>query len=314
MTYSETNVLLPASVPRDIRILHSVGVCGGLTAAHISTLYFPVATVNGKRATHSNCQYRLKLLREHGYVKRIERYQLPSDGKKPYVYRLTRKGAQYLARALGCEVVDVDWRERDWRLSADYVEHLIRTNDVRIALMRAVANRAHAVQLATWRDEVDLKERHSRDKLVLTTREGRKQTARLVPDGYFILRTSAPEEHIYHHFLEVDRATETGISSDEARRTWTRKIRLYLEYYRGGKESHYYARYGTFTGRGLTVTTSERRLANLKHLTEQAGGKQRFWFTTFERLSPQHVLDHPVWELAGGQGVQPLLWGDALQG
>ncbi|MDQ5853257.1 MAG: replication-relaxation family protein [Chloroflexota bacterium] len=258
----------------------------------------------------------MQLLAHAGYLKRVERKQYLSDGRKPYLYRLTRKGAKALAGYLGCEVDDLEyWHERDWRLDDDYLEHLIRDNDVRIAITRAVQDQAGAVELVQWLDVFTLKQTHSQDKLTITTTEGKQQRHVLIPDDYVHLRTVVPTQHDYHHFVEIDLGTEIGRSGKAAYRTWERKVKLYLAYFdRKAGESKYFARYGTHGGRVLTVTTSAQRLANLKRITEEAGGKQRFWFTTFEQVTYRTVLDTPIWQVARDKtaGLKPLLWGEEL--
>jgi hypothetical protein len=293
----------PMPTSRDMLTFRVIAQCGGLTAAQVSTLLYPAAYVHGKQVTHSNCQNRLKLFRQHGYLQRIERYQLLSEGKRAYVYTLTKKGAACLAQWLGCEVQDLDWRQTDIRLTKDYIEHLILNNDVRIAVLRAV-NDTPGMELVTWLDELTLKRTHSTDKLRVRMSSGKTQNGVIIPDDYFVVRVAGAEIPDKAFFVETDRATETGISSDESRRTWERKIRMYLEYFRPG--GLYQKRYGTHRGRILTITTSERRLANLKAVTEQAGGRQRFWFTTFDKVSPASVLFEPIWQLAAADGVRAI--------
>lgn len=283
--------------------MKAIAAYGGLTALQISTLYFPAAAIRGEAVPHSNCQHRLKLLRESGYIRRVERYQLLTEGKKPYLYALTRKGAQLLASFLGCDVQDVDWRQTDIRLTPPYVEHLILTNDVRVAITKAVQD-TPPLRLVAWHDELMLKRTHHADTITIKTVQGKTLKGKLIPDAYFALSAGAVQED-KHFFLEIDRGTETGASSDESQRTWIRKVLMYLEYYqRGGV---YEQRYGTYKGRVLTVTTSEARLGHLKRLTEEAGGKQRFWFTTFERVTPQTVLTAPIWQMAKAPGAWPLI-------
>jgi hypothetical protein len=303
MTSSKRTVAFPE---RDMKMLFAVAECGALTAAQLSLLFFPQASANGKQTVHSNCQLRLKLLRQHGLLRRVEQSQFLTDGRQPYLYALTKNGARMLASWLQCEIHDLPWREKDSRLSKEYVQHLIATNNVRIAILCAVRNTSN-VTLTKWLDELTLKSTHSADKITLEGSEGSKYTAALIPDGYFSLRVMSLHERPYNFFLEIDRATETGNSSDDQRRTWKRKIKLYLEYFRGEERSMYYARYGTYTGRVLTVTTSERRLANLKRWTEEVGGKQRFWFTTLEQTKPEAVLNAPIWQLAQEDGRKSLL-------
>jgi hypothetical protein len=54
------------------------------------------------------------------------------------------------------------------------------------------------------------------------------------------------------------------------------------------------------------VTTSERRLVNLKAITEQAGGRSRFWFTTASLASAGDILTGLIWQVAGYAGAYAL--------
>lgn len=63
--------------------------------------------------------------------------------------------------------------------------------------------------------------------------------------------------------------------------------------YRSGK---YQARYKTKALGVLTVVRNEKRLKNFKRITEEAGGEERFWFTTFERIAEHDILLDPIWD------------------
>ncbi len=111
--------------------------------------------------------------------------------------------------------------------------------------------------------------------------------------------------HLYHHFLEIDLRTVTGAASTWGKRDWARKVSAYLEYYRSGK---YQQRYKTKGLRILTVTTGEKRLANLKAAAERVGGRARFWFTTLEQVRTSDVLTDPIWRLGGSNEHHTLTW------
>jgi hypothetical protein len=297
MTFSSSDIHERTIAPtdRDKEMFRVMGACGGLLRKHVSTLFYPEARTHGKLVVQSNCSHRMTDLCRAGYIRRIERYQLLSEGKKPYMYALTRKGAKVLAAYLGCEIEDLDWRQTDIRLHPESIEHLVLNIDVRIAVMKAVQD-ISGLELVKWYDELFLKSTHSKDKLRVILSSGKSQTASIIPDDYFLLRAPALDDPCKHFFVEIDRATETGLSSVEGRRTWERKITLYLEYFKRG--GLYEQRYGTYKGRVLTVTTSETRLANLKRITEEVGGKQRFWFTTFHHVSHRTMLFQPIWQIA----------------
>lgn len=296
---------------RDFQMLETIGACGGLTALHLTALFFPPYRYPVSVA-HSNCERRLKLLHVHGYVARIEQPQILSDGRKPFVYTLTKKGAQMLAHSMECELSELQWRVLEGE-SEHFLDHLLLTNNVRTALLSAIQHHSNEVAIQTWRDDVTLKRLHSQDRLKIEVGEGRTETRILVPDGYVLLYAqrmrdfrnpaAPPGPRELHHFLEIDRATETGASTVEHRRTWAKKIKMYLAYY----EQFYEQRYGTKGLRILTVTTSKKRMENLMEVTGRAGGKFRFWFTTFAQISTESILTEPIWQMVGREEPTPLL-------
>ena len=115
--------------------------------------------------------------------------------------------------------------------------------------------------MVDWIDEHELRRRHSQpgEVVYIAGAGGTKHRVAVIADGYFVLRW---RDRKAHFFLEADRATI-------ANKRWMRKVRAYMAYYRSGQ---YQARYQTRSLRVLTVTTSQKRLANLKAATEQAGG------------------------------------------
>ena len=87
------------------------------------------------------------------------------------------------------------------------------------------------------------------------------------------------------------------------KRDWARKVAAYIEYFHSGK---YQARYQSDSYRILTVTETEARLATLKTVTQAAGGKSWFWFTTFDRITPDTVLTERIWQIANREGLHTL--------
>jgi hypothetical protein len=244
----------------------------------------------------------LRQLFDHEYLWRDEQPTKLSQGRAPLVYRLDTKGADLLAETWGLERADLDWDSRDKNVSDPFLNHLLRTNDVRVDI--AVAADKHGFVIAEWRDDKTLKREHSKDYVVITNEKGRKQQVAIVPDGYFCLSISGEDELTEtHFFLEIDLRTVVGHASYWGRRDWNRKVKAYIEYFQNGK---YEERYGARQGRVLTVTTGERRLDNLKSITEDAGGKKRFWFTTFDRVTPETVLTERIWQVASQRGLRAL--------
>jgi hypothetical protein len=277
--------------PRDKAIIRAVYEYRALTSPQVDGLLFPA--IKGRKSTEpsSRCRHRLKLLARAEYILRAEQPSLLSEGSKPYVYFLAPRGAAYLAELQGLFTEQLDWRDREYQVGSIFLNHLLATNDVRIAITRAAHVRG--LTLSIWRDDRTLKRDHAKEYVVLTGPQGGTKRASVIPDGYFVLETGA---YRHHYFLEVDRRTETGVAKTWGQRDWARKIAAYIEYHRSGK---YLERYGTRSMRVLTVTTGERRLTNLKAITEKIGGKSRFWFTTFDRISSEAVLTAQIWHVAG---------------
>ncbi len=289
---------------RDLKMVYAAMECGALTAEQFSWLFFRPASVRGQPVVHSNCQLRLKLLKQHGLLKRIEQYQRLKEGKRPYLYAATKQGARLVAQWLECAVHDLPYREKDQRVSSAGARHLIAENNFRVAVLCAVRDTPE-IKLTRWLNGVTLKSTHSADKMQLLGPDGGSQTAVLVPDDYFVLQVLEPKEQLFHHFVEIDMGTETGETSnrDEWRKTWSRKIRSYLKYFEGGEKSLFYRRYGALNARVLTVTTSEQRMQHLRDVTERADGKRRFWFTTAALIvahmrTPQMIFTAPLWQVA----------------
>jgi len=88
----------------------------------------------------------------------------------------------------------------------------------------------------------------------------------------------------------------------------SRKFNLkYLFVLRLSEMIAYERRYGTQSLRVLTVTLGERRLQNLKKVTEQVGGGNWFYFGVLSALAPEHILIAPLWQVAGESKSLPLI-------
>lgn len=284
----------PAQLPgfrltrRDLELLQIVSDFRLLTSRHIQVLMLDSG--RGGRL-NSRLQYRLQMLYHYGYLFRDEQPQKLTEGRKPLVYGLEAKGAQLLADRSDRTQETLQWDERLNNVSSPFLEHLLSTNDVRVAI--ALAARRHGFTILEWLDDKTLKSRQMKDYVTITGPDGGSHKAAVVPDGYFHLQT--PTDH-FNYLLEVDRCTVTGEATKWGRRDWARKVRAYLAYYSQGK---YQKRYQTADMRVLTVTTGEKRLSNLKAVTEHAGGRGRFWFTTFDAVQAGDVFKDSIWQVAG---------------
>lgn len=232
----------------------------------------------------------------NGYLARDERPTKLSEGRQALVYFLDRGGAQVLSAYSKIEVEELDWRPRENVAGAShlFLDHLLHTSDVRIALTQAAAAGWEVVR---WIDDRSLRRREMKEYVTIPGETGR---VAIVPDGIFSLVRG---QALFHHFLEVDLRTVVGLSGKSGRRDWARKVKAYLAYYQSGQ---YERRYGAKKFRVLTVTTGATRLENLRRITEEAGGKAIFWFTTFEQLAVDPLLTTPIWSVAGLNEPLPL--------
>ena len=279
-------------VQRDVAICNAVYEYRAMTASQIQQLLFPAR--NGKvRSMLVQTQDRLKRLFHHGYLARDEQPVKLSEGRLPLVYFLAKTGAILLADHLGVEVGALDWHPRHNAAGAGhlFINHLLRTNDVRVAL--TVALQRADYPLIRWLDDRSLKRQHWKDYVSVTEPDGRLVQRAIVPDGYFHFSDG---QYQYHQFVEVDLATVVGRASVSGRRDWAQKVQGYVAYHATGG---YQARYATNSLRVLTVTTSQERLAHLKATTEEEGGRSRFWFTTLAELTGETALHVPIWQVAG---------------
>lgn len=280
---------------RDVEIIHAVALMRCLTTVQIEELFFrrPIGDSadtaglrDGPRKINTRCQRRLQQLFHHGYLYRDELPQRLSEGRRPLVYFLDEAGMQLLAD----EGVDSEWDPAMNDVGHPFIEHTLATNDIRVAMTIAAASSGYAI--TKWIDDSTLKSRHTKDYVKLQGPQGGTARVAIVPDGYCRIDVG---EHVAHFFIEADRGTVVGRSARWERRDFSRKVRAFNAYIATGK---FERRYGGRGVRILVVTTGKTRLANLKQVIESAGGKRRYWLTTFDDISPATVLTEPIWRVA----------------
>lgn len=277
---------------RDFEVVTAVYECRALTAPQIAALFF--GSEHGE--VNTRCKHRLRMLYHYGYLRREEQASKLSEGRKPLVYFLDKGGANFLRESGG---LDVEWDPHEFDVSYLFLQHLLSTNDVRVGFLNSA--RKHGFKIDKWIDDKTLKSSQMKDIVSIKGERGGRIHASVVPDAYVRLET---DKDTYNFFLEVDRGTVTGKATEWGKRDWGRKVQAYLQYHRSGM---YEKRYGTSDMRILTVTTGDVRLSNLKAITEDAGGKARFWFTTFDRLKEGDVLAAPLWRIASRTEIRTLI-------
>lgn len=170
--------------------------------------------------------------------------------------------------------------------------------DVYIALKRAIVP---PLLFWGWKDDRELARLAGEGGTALRTG---------IPDAVFVL--SRPGDDGYDHlpcFVEVDRGTETVWAGDARKRDWKAKIERYEAYFAGP-----FSRDPLFRGLDrlptvLCLTTSPRRLENLREATAAVTTSDRYAFTTLDALlasGPQAVLEGAWWRTPGEASVRGL--------
>jgi len=291
---------------RDAEALMAICTYRALVPQQVEQILgFNPTYVNGVRKTHSNCERRLRLLTQHGYLIRTEQ-MMGRTGRRPLVYWLSPHGAAEVALARGVSMSELDWRPRQHEVGQLFLDHVLSCNDFRISV--TLAAKRLGVQLVEWLDDTMLRREYASDKVTILNKEGKPEQAFLVPDSYVVLNEAGD---IRRAAVEVDRRTVTGASEISGQHDWQRKIAVYQAWFqRGGLHEK---RYGTHAGRVLVITTGQRRLENLKRITERVleeqGEKQaaRYWFTTADQVTPDSVISQPIWAVSCRQGLFSLL-------
>lgn len=267
---------------RDTDIIRAVYDYRLLTTQQLQTLFFP--------SLHQ-AYARLSSLYHHGFLDRKFLGVHADKMNTPIMYVLDKRGAELLQSAQGLEV---HWSKELKHLTTQFLEHTLAINTVRVAVTRAAQDLGYTV--LTWKGENEIKADY--DYVTIRGENGRVQSVSVIPDSYFALETPKGKAHF---FLELDRGTMTT-------QRFKTKILAYQVYYGSGA---YQRRFETRSLRVLTVTTGAVRALNLQRVTEEADGKQRYWFSTLDQISPQTVLSAPIWQVATKSESQPLIESDA---
>lgn len=265
---------------RDQRILETIHAFDGMMSlTQIDRLFF-----SGKG--RSQPRDRMRLLFYHGYV------NMPGDGEIHQVplgetiYWLDEKGAAVVAGLYGETLEEFKWRDKPrWSL----ISHDLEVNNFRIAVLGA-CTASSSLSLHRWIPEGEFWAYP--DTVSYRTGQGTYKERGIRPDGFFTIRRPAPgrsdklEEFAF--LLEIDMATEDNP------RFGREKVLPGIAYL---KSKAYQERFGVRWGRWLVVTTGERRMQNMRSQTERLGGKNLFYFTTFDQVRPETVLTEPIWLL-----------------
>ena len=266
---------------RDQRILEAIYAYDGmLSFSQIQRLFF-----TGK----SQAELRMRLLYHNGYVER------PNEAQRRHVpemiYWLGRKGAEVVASLNSTTTKSLGWRkEPRWF----QVEHDIAVNNFRLDIEEACRDHPE-IRLQAWTPESDFLAFHDK----VEYRYGDNTLRRYIrPDGFFMLLAGG---HRIRYLLEIDRSTEDNP------RFLREKVLPGLAYI---KSKAYEERFGHRTGRWLVVTTSERRMGNMLTQARLGDAKGYFYFTTFDQVNKETILEAPIWRRVDRDEQMPLVFLD----
>lgn len=245
---------------RDVMIILSVYENRFLRRDQIQRLHFSDASVTA-------CCVRLMKLYENRFLDRVGRPA--ASVKSQAVYALDKRGADIVAAALEINRHKIKWNRASNRVEWLFMEHTLAVSEFKVCL---------DVELAGRSEEIFFYQRGDRSHLRRISETGTKKKYFVVaPDAFFGIQ-SGIGKHIF--FLEVDMGTETLSRFAE-------KVVAYKRYW---KSRQYTKEYGFNHFRVLTIAESERRLANLRRVTGEAGGQRMFLFTTFRAIQKNSPL------------------------
>lgn len=285
---------------RDVEILEALYSVGYLTTHQIRALFFSES--QGKLGPTKACERRVRLLHAADLVRRIEQPVKRGEGSKPFIYALSKKGAEFLITETGIDPADIDWHPQSFEANTPFLTHLLLTTDLRIALIKAC--KQMGIDVVEWIDERELRMVKMFDYVMLTSPSGQAIKTAVIPDAIFVLERNGKRALF---FVEIDLRTVTAEPKLFERKGWSKKIRAYEVYFNAPE---FLARYEDHRARVLTITTGERRLNNLKKVTERFAEDNRglFWFSTFEQaLDPAQLLASLIWTVAGSDTLHKLL-------
>lgn len=158
-----------------------------------------------------------------------------------------------------------------------WLAHDLKLNDVRLAIETSAQIDGFSIE--EWRSEYELSyEAKIKNRL----------------DGFFILRRPS----LTHQGREDELAIHLEI--DNGQHPLDRLVNNKLKAMRSFIGKRQYRRFfGVDYGSCFVVTTSNRRLNNLKTKLEKAGGDGLFFITSFENVTAQSVLTEPIWQVVG---------------
>jgi hypothetical protein len=255
---------------RDLNIIGHVARHRFLSSDHLARL---------DGGSEQNVLRILRILFDHQYLDRphTQLAHVPVSGPRPMVYGLGRRGAQSL-RDHSVHADASDWTERNKRAGAKFIEHTLAIADFMVGLEIACRKRGD-IKLLYERDilaNAPERTRKSREplRLVVPGLSNKMGVSSVIADGLFGLVFA--DDTAAYFLLEVDRGSMPVVRSNFERTSFNRKLLIYWEAW---KKKLHVDQFGVSQIRVLTVTDSEKRVANMVEAINQfTGGKGSNFF------------------------------------
>lgn len=279
MTSKRPTKVKSVETTRDMEIVRFIYACGWLNTTHIVKVMFPTQPYKRKvdgvvqefqpelpyQLWSASAMRRLIFLRSKGYIKSSTPLIEAGHGKDPDIHYVGKLS------------YEKEWVEGPLlpppEVWSRYYRHEKAIRDVFTDMLCAA--RITGKRVPTFKSTRTLKAEYSD----------------YIPDWYMSLRLDAGNP--YHIFLEIDRA-------EENERQWKNKIDAIGNY---GASPIYEELYGNHRFRFATITTSDKRLEAMRRWSEEMGCGRKYWFTTFDKLTPLTALQEPIWSICGRSGL-----------
>lgn len=243
---------------------------------------------------------RLRALYDNGLIDRVRVAAVPTRDVPPFLYTLSRSGAEVVPELLGRFRPDLlpDSGELAGVAGIQgaglrFVTHRHMVNETHIALEEAARQRGHTVR---WRHEEELMVGNPGEKrrAEVVRHPSLRTPMTFLPDAYCELRLSSGTSFAF--FVEIDMATHP-------QRVWRDRAKLYTAY-ADPRTGLFQRRFDRETFRLIVLTTPDYRQRSrvnniLRTIQETIGSSDMFLGTTFDYLTPESILG-PCWRTTDG--------------
>lgn len=257
---------------RDERLLCDLYQHRFMARGQLESLYF-TSTVR--------CNARLRQLFDYGFVKR---YYLPAA---PYgaqaIYSIGKNAVPIISSRIEAEADEIARQQRGTR-TPTFIEHTLAVVNIWLAFREVCAKQtdvAPDTMIERWLPEMECRHEYQ----IREKGSGHWKKEAFKPDAFVRL---AAHRNFFNFFIEVD----LGHTSS---RQFLGKLLAHQRYLESGLFQQIYEGDEFHT---LVITTGPKRLRNLSALTQQHTTQQHndqlFWFTTFDEVKTEGILE-AIW-------------------